>query len=243
MDGAVSVDGEVLAKAGVLHVGAGVPADVEAQTLEEAMVVVEVEVVLGALDAAVVDGGLTVFLADVLLDVGQLERTNRALGELDVADKRLDLVVVDRCRTRLDVAEVLPAAPAHQAAEVLDVHRSAQALADEQRAAADLFGYAAIGEDVGEVELSAVGEHAPDFVEDGLLVGGEVDNAVGDDDVDGAVLDAELVECLDVALLELDVVITPLLGHLGVVCLGDGELIGVHVDADDLAGRADELGC
>jgi hypothetical protein len=60
-----------------------------------------------------------------------------------------------------------------------------------------------VGNDVGDGEASAGSEDAGDFAQNAGLVGGEVDDAVGDDDVDALVVEGDL---LDVALDELDVV-------------------------------------
>ena len=98
MDRAITEDLEVLAETGVLHIAARITAHVEAQILEEAMVVVKVKVVLAPLDTAAVNCGLTVLLADVLLRIRQFERADRARAVLDVADKRLDLGIVDSGR-------------------------------------------------------------------------------------------------------------------------------------------------
>ena len=53
--------------------------------------------------------------------------------------------------------------------------------------AADFGGDLAADDDVGDGEAAAGLEDAEGFGEDAVLVGGEVDDAVGDDDVDGVV--------------------------------------------------------
>ena len=204
------------------------------------MVVVKVKVVLAPLDTAAVNCGLTVLLADVLLRIGQFERANRARAVLDVADERLDLGIVDSGRRRAHIAEVNPANTGHHAAEVLNVHRAAEALAQKDRVLVDFLRNAAVGEDIGEVQLATNLEDAPDFLEDLLFHGRQVNDAVGDDHVDRPVGNGGKV--LDVAFNELDVVIE-LRSHLSLVAFSERKLIGVHVDADHLALGPNELAC
>ena len=82
---------------------------------------------------------------------------------------------------------------------------------------------------------AAGAKHASRLVDDLALVGGEVDDAVGDDDVDAGVGEGHVLE---VALDELDVL------DAGVCGVGAGELehlVG-HVEADRLPGRPDAAG-
>src|SRR5690606_14921175 len=89
-------------------------------------------------------------------------------------------------------------------------------------------------DDVGHLQASAGAQHAEGFGEDLVLVGAEVDDAVGDDDVDGRVRDGEM---LDLAEAELDVGGPDLLG----VAAGERDHLGGHVNAVDAAGLADHL--
>ena len=91
-----------------------------------------------------------------------------------------------------------------------------------------------LGDDVGDADPAARPEDAGDLGEDGALVGGEVDDAVADDDVDRL---GRQRDRLDVALEELDV------GGagLGGVALGEREHLVGHVEAEGAAGRADPL--
>jgi hypothetical protein len=104
-------------------------------------------------------------------------------------------------------------------------------------------GQAAIGVNVGEVELPARLQRAPDLIQHRRLVLAQVDHAVGDDHVDAARRDAGGGQILDPALHE------PCVGggvaeHLGVRGLmvpRHRQLLGRGVDADDLALRPHEL--
>jgi hypothetical protein len=92
-----------------------------------------------------------------------------------------------------------------------------------------------VGDDVGDAQAAAGAQDAEGLGEHGGLVDGEVDDAVGDHDVDGV---AGQRDGLDVALEELDV------GGAGLGRVGQGErehLVG-HVQAVGLAGRADAAG-
>ena len=78
-------------------------------------------------------------------------------------------------------------------------------------------------------------QHAEGFAQHAVLVGGEIDDAVGDDDVDGVVGQRDV---LDFALQELDVVDA----GLALVFAGKREHVVGHVEAVGFAGRADAPG-
>ncbi len=90
-------------------------------------------------------------------------------------------------------------------------------------------------DDVGDGEAAAGAEDAEGFGEDAVLVGGEVDDAVGDDDVDGVVREGDV---LDLSLEELDV------GEAGLelVLAGEGEHLVGHVEAVGKTGSPDAAG-
>ena len=81
---------------------------------------------------------------------------------------------------------------------------------------------------VGDGEAAAGPQHAEGLAQDAVLVGGEIDDAVGDDDVDGVVGQRNV---LDLALEELDV------GGAGLalVFARQGEHVVGHVEAVGLA--------
>ena len=65
---------------------------------------------------------------------------------------------------------------------------------------------------------------------------------VGHDDVDGIVGEGiDLIQLLDLAQVEFDVVVSKLLGVVRLRLLGDGQLLRRHVDADDPSGRSHQL--
>ena len=67
-----------------------------------------------------------------------------------------------------------------------------------------------VDDDVGDLQPAARAQDAIDLVEDDVLVGQEVDDAVGDDDVDRRVLDRQR---LDERLVELDALRAPSRGR------------------------------
>ncbi len=86
--------------------------------------------------------------------------------------------------------------------------------------------------DVGELQRAAGAQDAEDFGEDGLLVGAQVDDTVGDDDVGPSVIDGHgLCE----PLAELDVIEPEMCGRVARF----GQHLGCHVDADDASGGSD----
>src|SRR4051794_28052277 len=89
-------------------------------------------------------------------------------------------------------------------------------------------------DDVGDREPAAVAQGPRGGAEGLRLVGDEVDDAVGDHGVEAPGLGRRL---LDVALEERDVAVAVAVAQRA--CLG--ELLTGHVDADDRAGRADEM--
>mmetsp|Transcript_45287 Transcript_45287/g.142010 ORF Transcript_45287/g.142010 Transcript_45287/m.142010 type:complete len:277 (-) Transcript_45287:386-1216(-) len=179
-----------------------VAADQEGLALLQRVVVVQVVVVREAGDRALVDGELAVVLALGLQHARQLEQPVGDAVEARAADDVLELRVVDDDLLLGEHARVVKAGLHGLAREVLDVHGTGDALAPEHLVGARLLREAAVGVDVAEVELAASGEHAVDLAEDARLVGGEVDDAVGDHQVEGLVLEPRLVEVLDVSLHE-----------------------------------------
>ena len=92
-----------------------------------------------------------------------------------------------------------------------------------------------LGDDVADADPATRPKDPRDLREHGALVGGQVHDAVADDDVDRLGRERE---CLDVALQELDVG----RARLGGVRLGEGQHLVGHVDAERPTGRPDALG-
>ena len=87
----------------------------------------------------------------------------------------------------------------------------------------------------GSAITSLTAKHPRGLADHAVLVGGEVDHAVGDDDVDARVREREF---LDIALEELDVG----RARLGGVATGQFEHLVGHVEADRAPGGADAAG-
>ena len=123
-----------------------------------------------------------------------------------------------------------------EVARVLVVGEGAGDAADVLRDVGTSGGvHARVGDDVGDGEAPARLEHACGLAQDLGLVGGEVDDAVRQDDVDGVRGERD---GFDVALEPVDV------GDAGLGLVGAGEvehLVG-HVEAVGGAGGADAAG-
>src|SRR6185312_2991856 len=89
---------------------------------------------------------------------------------------------------------------------------------------------------VGDLEAAARAEHPEGLTENLVLVGREVDDAIGDDDVDRICVDGEM---FDFAEAEFDVRSANLCGILA----GEGDHLGGHVDPEHAAFGAHHLCC
>ena len=110
---------------------------------------------------------------------------------------------------------------------------ASQALRDQFLVLADRIGHAAVGGDVGNIELPALLENPVDRFEDKILARREVDDAVGNDEVYALVRNG--LSYFDEVLVEgrIRATIAKPAGHLGSVLAGDRELFVGHVDAVD----------
>mmetsp|Transcript_19462 Transcript_19462/g.46040 ORF Transcript_19462/g.46040 Transcript_19462/m.46040 type:complete len:313 (+) Transcript_19462:300-1238(+) len=197
-------------------------------------------------DCPLVDDGLAVILAR-RLQLVQLEQSIRGRVELQVVMSRLvdgglHIVVLDGDWCILHEAGIGEAAALGQVLEIVPVQRTRQTFAPQNLVVAQGLRHAAVGVHVGEVQFASGLEEAAAALQHGLLVGAEVNDAVGHDDVDGIVGEGiDLIQLLDLAQMELDVVVSKLLGVVRLRLLGDGQLLRRHVDADDPAGRSHQL--
>ena len=113
----------------------------------------------------------------------------------------------------------------------------------QHRVVAQLCRHAAVGIDVGEIHLAAFLEQPVRGGEHGVLVGDEVDHAIGDDDIEMAFGQAEFVEPLDIALDESDIrfgIAEPFAVPVE-MGIGDFELFGRRIDPGHAAALADHL--
>ena len=90
----------------------------------------------------------------------------------------------------------------------------------------------AVADDVADPDAATGSKDSGDLGEHGVLVGGQHDDAVGDDDIDGGVLERHVV---DGAVEELDVADA----GLGGVAASQFDHLGGGVEAVDEAGRSD----
>src|ERR1035437_307390 len=109
-------------------------------------------------------------------------------------------------------------------AVVVLFERAGDAADPKQHALADGVGDLAVGDDIGDGEAAAGTQHAEGLAQHAVLVAGKIDDAVGEDDVDGVVGERDV---FDLTLEELDV---------GGACLAlvfarEGEHVVRHVEA------------
>src|SRR5580692_8957717 len=121
------------------------------------------------------------------------------------------------------------------AAVVVFFQGSGDATDPGQHALADLGQNFAAGHDVGDGETAARLEHAEGFTQNFIFVGGEIDYAVGNDDVDRIVGQRDV---FDFTFQEFDIVD----GGLAFVVVGEGQHFVGHVEAVGFACRPDAAG-
>ena len=198
-------------------------------------------------DGALVNDGLPVILAKGFEGI-QLHQAVGRGEEFQVfvaapLDGILHLLVVDGNWRVLDEPRILEAALFGEVVEVVPVEGAAEALAPEHLIVTKRLGHASIGVYVGEVELPTLLEEAVAAPQHRLLIGTEVDDTIGDDDVDAAVLErVDVVQFFNEPLVEFYVVVAEFVGVVGLVFPRGIELFLGHVDADDSAIGPDELG-
>ncbi len=107
-----------------------------------------------------------------------------------------------------------------------------------------MTGNPSAGKDVGEIEFASRFQDPEDLGKNRSFIRREIDHAIGDDDIDGMVFDADLRQVLDIALPEFHVrfLITESF------CLGinvsacNFKLFIRHIDADNEPILSDEAG-
>ena len=83
--------------------------------------------------------------------------------------------------------------------EVAPVERARKAFAIENRIGSEVCRDAPVGIDVGEIEFAARFQQAVGLAEDFRLVGAQIDDAVGDDEVEAAGLKVQLAKLFEIA--------------------------------------------
>src|SRR5277367_801157 len=121
------------------------------------------------------------------------------------------------------------------AAVFIFFERSGYAANPEQDTAANFGGDFAARYYVGDGEASAGLEHAEGFAQDLVFVGGKIDHAIRDDDIDAVVRERDV---LDFAFQKLDVFDS----GFAFVFVGEGEHLVGHIEAVGFAGGSDSPG-
>ena len=231
---------EVRREAAVMQHAVGVAAHREDLAGFDVVVLVEDEAVGRIADAAVIDHRLTVVFAG-RLQVVQLEQPIGGGVEAGIAQFGGQLGVGDGDRPVFHQTRVGKAVALGQVMEVVPVQRAAQAFAVEQLIFAQRGRQAAVGIDVGEVQLAAFLQQAIGLAQHAVLVRREVDHAVGDDHVEAGIAQAQGIEVFDIALAKLDIGKAELLGVVLQMGVGHRQLLDGHVHANHLALAAHQL--
>ena len=103
------------------------------------------------------------------------------------------VTAMGRSSTRRGVGESLVP---RELEKVVPVQDAAQAFAVQHRVVAHYGGHAAVGVDIREIQLAARLEQPQDSAQHHVLVRGEVDDAVGDDEVEALPLQPQGLQVL-----------------------------------------------
>mmetsp|Transcript_19136 Transcript_19136/g.66547 ORF Transcript_19136/g.66547 Transcript_19136/m.66547 type:complete len:314 (-) Transcript_19136:257-1198(-) len=231
---------EMLLESGVVEHPPRVPADWEHLALLDRVVSIQLELVWADWACALVDNCLAVVLA-VALKAIQLPEPVRSGEELDTTQLALQLPVLNRDHTVLHEPGILESARLREVLEVVPVQCSGDALAPQHSVLAQALRDATVGIDIAEVELTAGLQQPVRLLQHALLVWAQVDHAVAHDHIETLRFQAQLVQTLDVAQLEVHVAVTELVRVPAFVGVGDVELLLRHVHAHDAALGPDEL--
>ena len=147
-----------------------------------------------------VDSKLAVVFTEGLNEPRELEEAVRDRVELGLSQEGLELGVVDFDGGGHEDPRVREPDLPGFALKVVDVHGAGDALPPEHLVLLDVNREPSVAVDVTEEELAAVCEDPVGLLEHPGLVGAQVDDAVADHQVLGLVLNAGLVQVLDVAL-------------------------------------------
>mmetsp|Transcript_134688 Transcript_134688/g.200438 ORF Transcript_134688/g.200438 Transcript_134688/m.200438 type:complete len:298 (-) Transcript_134688:261-1154(-) len=198
-----------------------------------------------SLHASLVNDGLPVIFT-VRLQIIEFPQSVRRRIELQgiVSRRReqpFDAGVLNGNRIVLHQARIRETDLAGHVFEIVPIQSTRQAFSPQDFIVLQLLRHATVGVDVGKVEFATRLEQIQTLLQDGFLIGTQVDNAVGNDNVKGSGFQVEIRQCLQVPLSEFDVGKSKLV-RVVVQMLGrHGELFFRHVHADDFSGRTDQL--
>jgi len=179
-------DQEVQSEAALHQDARGIATDAGRDHPTEAVLLIESEDLLFAGDGALV-GGLLPEIFALVLHRGDLEGADCGREELDRSNLLLHLLVVEVDRRQRDHGILGEPGFEKSAAEILDVHCPRKAFAPEDFIRSERLGDATVSKNVGEAKLAAFTENPVDLVEDGLLVGTEVNHTIRNHNVNRGV--------------------------------------------------------
>ena len=172
---------------------------------------------------------LAAAFADVAAGVIGVHRGRAASGLI------LDFRVGIQVAAAVDNFNMLETGVEQAAAVVVDANGAGDAANISGDAVGDGLGQIVLESDIADGETAAGLEDARDFAKDGGLVGREIENAVGDDAVDGGIGQRNFV---DGGEMEVDIGVAAG-GRVGAGAIDHG---GRHIDADGATGGADHVG-
>lgn len=203
VDTPIADERKVFPKPSLANHRTSVAADEHGFVLLETMVVVEVVGVRGVGDAAVVDGVLTVVLAEGLEDARrELEETVGDGVKLGFTEKFFEFRIADFDFVAREHARVGETGGLAESLKVFDVHGAAEALAEKNFVRTQILWESSVAVDVGKVKLPTVGEHAIGLAQHCGFIRAEIDDAVADDHIHRVILDSRRLQILNRTLLK-----------------------------------------
>jgi hypothetical protein len=153
---------------------------------------------------AAVCGRLTVtFLSQ--LQSRQLEQPTGCRKKPDFTNLFTQHRIFDAHRPVRHEPRIIETRAPGQREKIIPVKGAGQTLPVQHRVVFQIIRNAAIGIDVGKINLAAGLQKSPGLFEHGLLVRRQIDNAVRDDDVESTGFESSLLQDLDIAVDEFDV--------------------------------------
>eukprot|EP00128_Syssomonas_multiformis_P013320 Colp12_sorted_trinity150504_noHs@10098 len=181
-----------------------VAADKMRLSSNEDVVSVQFEGALAVGDGSLVHNSLAVVLA-VRLEGGQLEETVGGGEEADVSNNFLDLLVTDCDRRVIHQTGVGEAGLLCHVEEIVPIQGPREALSVQHGVLLQGLRDPPVTVYIAEVKLTTRFEHTEGLSQDCVLVGGKIDHAVGDDNIEIILLKTNIAEPFNIALLELDI--------------------------------------
>src|SRR3989338_7230947 len=86
----------------------------------------------------------------------------------------------------------------HESSEIFGIQGSTKALANQCRIVCQMFWYSPVGKNIREIEFASRFQNTEDFGKDPPLFRREIDDTIGDHDINGSGLDPQSLKVFDV---------------------------------------------